>query len=110
VFTLITYARFAPWLSSLPHQKHLSDPAWLREFDPLHDLHARLSENPITQAATRQMLDALDRLARKADECISTFLPLDYQVFNVFWEALRQKLELEIQRHVDYNIELLKDN
>jgi hypothetical protein len=110
VFALVTYMRFAPWLSSLPHQKHVGNPAWLREFDPLSDLRARLSENPSTQAATHRMLDALDRLARKADECVSTFLPLDYQAFNVFWEASRRKLELEIQRRIDYNIALLKDN
>jgi hypothetical protein len=109
-FTLVTYTRFAPWLSSLPHQRHVDNPTWLRDFEPLNDLRARLSENPSTQAATHRTLDALDRLAQKADQCISSFLPSDYQAFEVFWEASHQKLETEIQRRVDYNIALLKDN
>ena len=108
VFALVTYARFAPWLSSLPHQRHLDNPIWLREFEPLGDLRDRLSENPSTQAATQRTLDTLDRLARKADECISYFLPTDHQAFKAFWEASRQKLEWEIQRRIDYNKALIE--
>src|SRR5271154_973652 len=110
VFALVTYARFAPWLSSLPHQRHIGNPAWLREFDPLADLRARLSQNSSSQAATRRTLDALDGLARKADECISSFFPMDYEAFKVFWEASRRKLESELQRRIDYNVASLKDN
>lgn len=109
-FALVTYACFAPWLSSLPHQKHIGDPTWLREFNPLGDLCKRLSQNGSTQAATCRMLDALDRVARKADELISSFLPADYQAFQLFWEASRKQLVFEIQRRIDYNISLLEHN
>jgi hypothetical protein len=109
-FALVTYARFAPWLSSLPHQRHVGNPAWLKEFEPLSNLRARLSQNASTQAATRQRLDALDQLARKADELISSFLPIDYRAFQAFWEASRKKLESEIQRRIDYNISCLENN
>jgi len=108
-FALFTYARFAPWLSSLPHQRHVDDPDWLRTFDPLADLHSRLSENKTAQAATRRMLDVLDRISRKADEGISSLLPIELQAFKMFWEASRQKLEYEIQRRIDYNHALLND-
>ena len=110
VFALVTYAQFAPWLSSLPHQRHVGDPAWLWEFNPKADLRVRLSENPSTQAATRRTLDVLDCLGRKADECISSFLPRDHEVFEAFWQASWRKLGEEIQRRIDYNITLLKDN
>ena len=109
-FALATYARFAPWLSSLPHQKHIGNPTWLREFDPLGDLCKRLSQNRSTQAATRRMLDAWNRVARKADELIGSFLATDYQAFQLFWEASRKQLKLEIQRRIDYNISLLENS
>lgn len=109
-FALFTYARFAPWLSSLPHQRHFDNPTWLRTFDPLADLRSRLEENPSTQAATRRMLDALDQLARKADEAISSLPPVDYQAFQAVWESSRCALESEIQRRVNYNITLLEND
>lgn len=104
VFALVTYARLAPWLRSLPHHRQLENPAWLKGFSPLDDLKNRMSENPSTQAATNRTLDILDRLARKADKCISSFLPLDFRTFMVAWQASRQKLESELQRRLDYNI------
>ena len=109
-FALVTYAHFALWLSSLLHQRHVGKPTWLREFAPLHDLHAWFSQNPSTQAATCQRLDALDQLARKADELISSFLPIYYQAFQAFWEASSKKLESEIQHCIDYNISSLKND
>jgi hypothetical protein len=108
VFALVTYARFAPWLSSLPHQRHVGNPTWLRDFEPLSDLRARLSENPSTQGATRRRLVALDGLARKADELIRSFLRSDYEAFQLFWEASRQKLVSEVQRRIDYNLSSLE--
>jgi hypothetical protein len=110
VFALVIYARFAPWLSSLPHQRQLENPAWLTDFLPLDDLRSRMSQNPSTQAATNRTLDILDCLARKADECISSFLPADFSAFKIAWEASRQKLESELQRRHDYNIKLLDNN
>ena len=110
VFALVIYARLAPWLSSLPHQKQLENPAWLTNFLPLEDLRSRTSQNPSTQAATNRTLDILDRLARKADECISSFLPADFSAFKLAWEVSRQKLESELQRRLDYNIKLLDNN
>ena len=108
-FALLTYTCFAPWLSSLPHQRHVDDPDWLRMFDPLADLRSRLSENKTAQAATRRMLDALNRIARKADKCVSSLLPIEVQAFKMFWEGSRQKLEYEIQRRIDYNHALLNN-
>jgi len=110
VFALVIYARLAPWLSSLPHQRQLENPAWLKNFSPLEDLRSRMSQNPSTQAATNRTLGILDRLARKADECISSFLPADFSAFKLVWEASRQKLESELQRRLDYNIKLLDNN
>ncbi len=110
VFALVIYARLAPWLSSLPHQRQLENPAWLKDFSPLDDLKNRMSQNPSTQAATNRTLDILDRLARKADECISSFLPIDFRAFMVAWEASRQQLMSELQRRLDYNISLLDNN
>jgi hypothetical protein len=109
-FALVTYGRFAPWLRSLPHQSHVDNPTWLREFGPLDDLHARLSENSSTQAATRRTLDILNRLARKADVCISSFPPSDRLAFEKFWEASQQKHRREIQRRMDYNMAVSNDN
>ena len=96
-FALLTYACFAPWLSSLPHQRHVDDPDWLRMFDLLADLRSWLSENKTAQAATRRMLDPLNRIARKGDECVSSLLPIEVQAFKMFWEGSRQKLKYEIQ-------------
>jgi hypothetical protein len=110
VFALVIYARLAPWLSSLPHQRQLENPAWLKGFLLLDDLKNRMLQNPSTQAATNRTLDILDRLARKADECISSFLPADFRAFLVAWESSRQKLESELQRRLDYNIRLLDNN
>jgi hypothetical protein len=110
VFALVIYARLAPWLSSLPHQRQLENLAWLKGFLPLDDLKNRMLQNSSTQAATNRTLDILDRLARKADECISSFLPIDFRAFLVAWEASRQKLESELQRRLDYNIQLLENN
>jgi len=104
VFSLITYARFAPWLSSLPHQRQLENPAWLKAFSPLDDLKSRMSQNPSTQAATNQRLDILDRLARKADECIRSLIPRDVRAFMAAWKDSWQKLESELQRRHNYNI------
>ena len=110
VFALVIYARFAPWLSSLPHQRQLENPAWLKSFSPLEDLKSWMSQNPSTQAATHRTLGILDRLARKADQCISSFLPADFSAFKLTWEASWQKLESELQRRHDYNIQSLGDN
>jgi hypothetical protein len=104
-FALIAYARFAPWLTSLPHQRQLQTPAWLKDFSPLDDLKNRMSQNASTQAATNRTLDILDHLARKADMCVSSFLPADLTAFMAAWEASRQKLESELQRRLDYNID-----
>ena len=110
VFALVIYGRFAPWLSSLPHQRQLENPAWLKSFLPLEDLKSRMSQNPSTQAATNRTLDILDRLARKADACVSSFLPADFSAFKLAWEASWQKLESELQRRHDYNIQSLGYN
>jgi hypothetical protein len=104
-FALIMYARFAPWLSSLPHQKQLENLAWLKDFSPLDDLKDRMSQNPSTRAATNKTLSILDRLARKADECISSFIPVDLRAFMAAWEVSRQKLEFELQRRLNYNMD-----
>jgi hypothetical protein len=109
-FALITYARFAPWLSSLPHQKQLENPTWLKDFSPLDDLKSRMSQNPSTQAATKRRLDILDRLARKADECVSSFIPVDLRAFTEAWEASRRKLEFEMQRRMKYNTDPSDNN
>jgi len=110
VFALVIYARLAPWLSSLPHHQQLENPAWLKGFSPLDDLKTRMSQNPSTQAATNRTLDILDRLARKADQCVSSFLPVDYAAFMVAWEASLQQLKSELQRRLDYNISSLDHN
>ena len=109
-FALITYARFAPWLSSLPHQKQLENPAWLKDFSPLDHLKSRMSQNPSTQAATKRTLDILDRLARKADECVSSFNAVDLRAFAVSWEASWRKLEFEMQRRMKYNTDPSDNN
>ena len=110
VFALVIYARLVPWLSSLPHQRQLENPAWLKNLLPLEDLRSRMSQNPSTQAATNRTLGILDCLAWKADECISSFLPADFSTFKLAWEASRHKLESELQRRLDYNIKLLDNN
>ena len=110
VFALVIYAHLAPWLSSLPHQRQLKNPAWLKNFLPLEDLRSRMLQNPSTQAAMNRTLDILDHLARKADECISSFLPADFSAFKLAWSASQQKLESELQRRLDYNIKLLDNN
>ena len=66
-------------------------------FDLLADLRSWLSENKTAQAATRRMLDPLNRIARKGDECVSSLLPIEVQAFKMFWECSRQKLKYEIQ-------------
>jgi len=109
VFALVIYARLAPWLSSLPHQRQLENPAWLKNFLLLEDLRSRMLQNPSMQAATNRTLDILDHLAWKADECIS-FLPANFSTFKLAWSASRQKLESELQRRLDYNIKLLDNN
>jgi hypothetical protein len=45
VFALVIYARFAPWLRSLPHHRQLENPAWLKGFSPLDDLKIQMSQN-----------------------------------------------------------------
>src|SRR5271170_4015830 len=109
-FALITYARFAPWLSSLPHQKQLENPAWLQNFLPLDDLKSRMSQNSSTQAATNQRLYILDHLARKADECVSSFIPVDLTAFMATWDASWRKLEFELQRQLQYNMDSVNNN
>lgn len=106
-FALAIYARLAPWLSSLPHQRQLEDPAWLKGFSPLDDLENRMSQNPSTQAATKRTLDILNCLACKADELISSFPPADFRAFGVAWETSRRMLQSELQRRLDYNANLL---
>lgn len=109
VFALLTYARFAPWLRSLPHQLHAHDPSWLLTFDPVHDLYTRLSENPSTAAGTMRMMNALNALGRKADEIVAAFSPRDFQAFTAFWEASWNQLQTEIRRRVSYNSSSLHD-
>lgn len=108
-FALLTYARFAPWLRSLPHQLHNDNPTWLHKFDPIQELHLRLSENPSTAAATLRMMNALNALGRKADELIAALSPQDRQAFNTFWEATWKHLQFEISRRVQYNSSSLQD-
>lgn len=104
-FALIAYARFALWLGSPPHQRHVENPAWLKDFSPLGELKSRMEENRSTRAATRRMLDILGRLSRKADECVSSFIPADLRAFKAVWKASREKLEAELQRRHKYNMD-----
>lgn len=103
MFALLTYARFAPWLISLPHQLHEDEPAWLIDYNPLKDLESRLSTGSSNAAATQRTLSVIDQLVSKADSYISNLSPTEFRAFRIFWDASRKKFKDEIQRRVDYN-------
>lgn len=104
LFALLTYARFAPWLRSLPHQRYVEDPEWLYSFNAIKELEERIGENPSTSAATQRTLATLDAMARKADYFIRGIVGPDRDLFNSFWESSHAALVNEIDRRVQYNI------
>lgn len=101
---LIVYACFAPWLSSLPHQRNAENPTWLRDFDPRQELEARCAENSSTAAATRRTIAVLDGLRVKSEECIRLLGAEDLEVFKAVWKSMRAKLMAETEARTLYNI------
>ncbi|KAF8295390.1 hypothetical protein DL93DRAFT_2173907, partial [Clavulina sp. PMI_390] len=105
VFALVAFARFAPWLRTLPHKPHKDDPIWLIGFDPIVDLSSRLNADESTKAATSRMLTALNMVASKADTLALEFTTNQMENFQEFWQATYNKLVTEILWRTQYNID-----